>query len=107
VYEERYGRGLTGGKEFAAPNPPYGVTLWYSLRQRSAPVRVVISDPVGRVMADLKGSRAAGLHKVQWNLRGAAGLDLFQGARPVPAGDYVARLFVGERLVMARKVRVE
>jgi photosystem II stability/assembly factor-like uncharacterized protein len=108
AYEERYGRGLAGGKEFTAPNPPYGATLWYSLRQRSAaPVRVVISDPLGRVMADFKGSRAAGLHKVQWNLRGAAGLDLLKGARPVPAGDYVARLFLGERLVMARKVRVE
>jgi hypothetical protein len=82
--------------------------LWYCLRQKSAaPVRVVISDPLGRVMADLRGRREAGLHNVQWNLRGAAGLDLLKGARPVPPGDYVARLLLGERPVMARKVRVE
>jgi hypothetical protein len=30
-----------------------------------------------------------------------------KGARPVPPGDYVARLFLGEQPVMARKVRVE
>jgi photosystem II stability/assembly factor-like uncharacterized protein len=108
TYEVRSGSELTGGRCYVAANPPYGAPIWYHLREKSAqPVRVQITDPLGRVMAELKGSAEAGLHTVQWNLRGGAGFDLLQGARPVPAGDYVARLLVGEQVVGSRKVRVE
>ncbi len=107
AYEVRAGRGLAGGKNYAAPNPPYGATLWYSLRERAgAPVRVVIADAGGRALVELPGSREAGLHAVQWNLRGA-GLDPARAARLVPHGDYVARLFVAGQMMMARKFRVE
>ncbi len=107
AYEVRAGRGLAGGKNYAAPNPPYGATLWYSLRERAgAPVRVVIADAGGRALVELPGSREAGLHAVQWNLRGA-GLDPARAARLVPPGDYVARLFVAGQMMMARKFRVE
>jgi photosystem II stability/assembly factor-like uncharacterized protein len=108
AYEPRDGRELVGGKNYVAANPPYGAAVWYHLREKSSRlVKVVITDPLGRVMADLTGSPLAGLHPVYWTLRGGAGIDLLRGARLVPAGDYVARLMIGERAVMSRKVRVE
>ncbi len=108
AFEVRYGRGLTGGKIYAAPNPPYGATLWYSLKEKTAaPVRVVILDVLGRTLAEMPGSSEAGLRAVQWNLRGGAGVDLSRGARLVPPGDYAARLYVAGQLIAARKFRVE
>jgi photosystem II stability/assembly factor-like uncharacterized protein len=108
LYEPRNGSGLTGGKNYTAPNPPYGATIWYALKEKaSAPVRVVIADALGRNLAELAGSPEAGLHAVQWNLRGGAGLDLTRGARLVGPGDYMARLYIAGQMMMARKFRVE
>jgi hypothetical protein len=72
----------------------------------SQPVRVVISDPLGRRIAEIPAEKAAGLHRAQWNLRGGAGIDL-RGAKLVPPGDYVVRLHVGDRMIASRKLRVE
>jgi hypothetical protein len=108
AYETRSGSELNGGRTYVAANPAYGAPVWYWLREKTAkPVHLQVTDPLGRVMADLKGSGEPGLHELVWNLRGGAGLDLLRGARPVPAGDYVARLLVGTQAVGSRKVRVE
>jgi photosystem II stability/assembly factor-like uncharacterized protein len=108
LYEPRYGRGLTGGKNYVTPNPPYGATIWYSLKEKTAaPVRVVIADAMGRSLAELQGSSEAGLHAVQWNLRGPAGLDPAPRGHLVGPGEYVARLYIAGQMMMARKFRVE
>jgi photosystem II stability/assembly factor-like uncharacterized protein len=107
AFEPVAGPGLVGGKNYAAPNPPPVAAIYYVLRDPAPqPVRVVVTDAVGRVLAEIAGTREAGLHRVQWNLRGGAGLDLVHGARLVPPGDYAARLYVGDRAVMARKFQV-
>jgi photosystem II stability/assembly factor-like uncharacterized protein len=105
--QEDQGRGLTGGRSYVAANPPFGAFIYYMLRQPSTrPVKVVITDALGRGLAEMVGGKEAGLHRVVWNLRGGAGIGL-QGARLVPPGDYVARLYVGDQPIMVRKVRVD
>jgi photosystem II stability/assembly factor-like uncharacterized protein len=107
VYEERFTRDLSGGKMYAAPNPPFGAGIWYWLKEPSSqPVRVTISDPLGRGIAEIAGDKSAGLHRAQWNLRGGAGVD-FRGAKLAPPGDYVVRLHVGDKMIAARKLRIE
>jgi photosystem II stability/assembly factor-like uncharacterized protein len=104
AFEARGAHGLTGGKRYVAPNPPYGAAIWYALKEKSPqPIRVQISDPLGRVVTELSGSAEPGLHRVQWDLTGKGFL---AKGESVPAGEYVARIKVGDR-VLSRKVRVE
>jgi photosystem II stability/assembly factor-like uncharacterized protein len=63
----------TGG-EFAAPNPPPGALVTYHLRDAvKGTVRVKVTDADGKVVREITGPAAAGVHRVNWNLRGAGG----------------------------------
>jgi photosystem II stability/assembly factor-like uncharacterized protein len=78
------------GRNFLAPNPPYGAVIYYALRERQpGKVRVVVSDAAGNEVAEVDGPGEPGLHRVVWDLARRQGLS---AGRPVPAGDYVARL---------------
>jgi photosystem II stability/assembly factor-like uncharacterized protein len=84
---------------FSTPNPPYGATVYYHLKDAATQdVVLTILDKDGKTLATLKGEPKAGLQKVVWNLRN--GEDL------VMPGEYTARLQIGER-TMTRTVRVE
>jgi photosystem II stability/assembly factor-like uncharacterized protein len=98
--------GLSGAKVYAAPNPPFGATLYYYLRTKAdGPVRLTIADARGRSVAELKGSPDAGLHRLVWPLR--ARPEGESGAGPLVApGEYVAELRAGGR-VLTRRFRVE
>jgi photosystem II stability/assembly factor-like uncharacterized protein len=63
-----------GDMRFLGQNPPVGVTLTYQLRTTADSVRLVIKDPAGATIRELKGDAvkgkdAAGMNLVQWNLR--------------------------------------
>jgi photosystem II stability/assembly factor-like uncharacterized protein len=108
LFEYRGGHGTGEGKNYRAPNPPFGAAIWYSLREKTAqPVRLQIADAAGRVLVDVAGQQGSGLHRLQWNLRGASGFDLERGARMVPPGEYAVRLLIGGQMRMAKKLRVE
>jgi photosystem II stability/assembly factor-like uncharacterized protein len=99
LYQSRGAHGPSGAKVFSAPNPPFGARVYYHLADASSgPVRLLVRDTRGGVVAELKGPAEAGLHRVVWPLRGAGGL--------VSPGEYVAELRQGER-VLSTRFRVE
>jgi photosystem II stability/assembly factor-like uncharacterized protein len=102
AYQTRGAHGLGQGKNYLAPNPPFGATVYFALKEKpTEPVVVTITDALGKTVAELKGTTDAGLQKVQWGLRAGGRQEGF-----VPAGDYVARLKVGDQ-TLQKKFRVE
>jgi hypothetical protein len=103
AYLPRSIHGLGRGQNFLAPNPPPGATIYYSLKEKPAePVRVSITDAMGKAVAELKGPADAGLQRLQWNLHASGGR---QDAM-VPAGDYVVRIRLGD-VTLRKKLRVD
>jgi hypothetical protein len=87
---------------YLAPNPPYGATLWYYLRDTPAQApKLTITDRMGRAVASLAAPAQPGLQRVVWDLRS----ETDPGA-PVAPGEYVARLQIGG-VTLERPVRVE
>jgi photosystem II stability/assembly factor-like uncharacterized protein len=105
VRAARPASGLTGGKMFAAPNPPAGAAIWYHLRDSVGEVTVHVADAAGAVVAELPADREAGLHRLNWDLRPPT-----RGgnrvAPPIKPGEYAVRLKVGEQWLV-RPLRVE
>ena len=60
-------RGLTN-RRFAGENPSNGAQFWYSLPSKAERVSLRIEDIEGRVVRELRGETAAGLHRVNWDL---------------------------------------
>jgi len=88
---------------YAAPNPPYGATICYYLKDAAKqPVTINLIDPKsGKTFASLKGEQGAGLQKVAWDLREVGG-----DKRLVAPGQYTVQLVVGEK-TLRTTVRVE
>jgi hypothetical protein len=75
---------------YSAPNPPYGATVYYHLKETATePVTIFVISRDGKTLATLQGEQQAGLHLVIWNLQVGEGL--------APVGDYTVRLQVGDR----------
>jgi hypothetical protein len=76
LFKTRYTYGATieelnGDMFFRAENPPFGTTITYYLRNKAgAEVSLVIKDEKDRIVRTLKGSGAAVVHHVQWDLKG-------------------------------------
>ncbi|HSJ23561.1 MAG TPA: hypothetical protein VK929_02680 [Longimicrobiales bacterium] len=70
--DRRSSRSVTGAKNWTGQSAPAGTAISYHLRQPAGgDVRIVITDLVsGEVFRELSGPGTAGLHRVQWNLRG-------------------------------------
>ncbi len=84
----------------AAPNP-FGAntTIQFTL-PREARVRLLITDPSGRVVRTIEDRwRAAGAHRVEWDGRTDRGT-------PAAAGIYLFVLHAGDRHEMGKLVRV-
>ncbi len=104
------GAAATGDREFAAPNPAYGVAITYFVRDtvaKGGEVSLAIYDSTGRKIRDLTANKNRGIHRVTWDLRGPAPYTvrsapgaIGQGrSREIPGafvlpGHYVARLTV-------------
>lgn len=95
--------GAPGSYPFAAPNPPFGAVIHYYLpKAQAGPVQLTVTDAAGKPVAQLKGTREAGLHRVIWDLQLPG-----TGTRPLAkAGDYTAQLKIGGQ-ELARKFKVE
>ena len=83
-----------------SPNPAGGqVTVRFTLPQ-SAEVSLAAYDVAGRELAELaRGRHEAGEHRVTWNFTDRKG-------RMVPAGYYLVKLRVGDRVLTQRGIRV-
>jgi hypothetical protein len=105
-YHTREPHGWSGARAFRAANPPMGATIWYHVRTNLQwPVQVTIADVSGAVVAALPETREAGLHRMSWDLHIAPRTESDE-PRPAPAGDYVARIKIGNQ-VLLKKFRVE
>jgi hypothetical protein len=102
AYRPRNLRSL-GSKNYVGENPPYGANVYYRLKDASKETPILtITDADGKTVAELKGGKEPGLHRLQWKLQQSpAGKGAFV-FRPVPAGEYTATLRVGERIVRRR-----
>jgi photosystem II stability/assembly factor-like uncharacterized protein len=91
---------LFGSKYIEVPNEPDALTITYFLRAAfEGGANVTITDIAGERVAQLKGPSAAGINRVQWNMRrgspspaegrggGGGGRGGFGGPL-MPAGDY-------------------
>jgi photosystem II stability/assembly factor-like uncharacterized protein len=105
LFQSHGSHSLDGGRTYAAPNPAGGATIYYFLKEKPlSPARLTIVDAVGNAVATLDVEQEAGLHRAVWNLRTSGGE--MRSAVPVKAGDYAARLEMGDK-VYTKKVRVE
>jgi hypothetical protein len=74
VYEE-LGYVIAAYGNFTTPNPPFGATLHYHLRdglaENNAKIMLMIEDAEGEPVRRITGPKTAGLHRVVWDLRHA------------------------------------
>ncbi len=81
----KYGTGveeINGDLYFRTPNPPYGTTITYSLRESAGrEVKLTVTDRAGKTVRSLTGPGTPGLHHVQWDLETDAAK-----AEPAPTG---------------------
>lgn len=104
------GRGAAaeGERTFSAPNPAFGSTLTYYIRDsvpKGQEVSLGIYDSAGKKIRDLTSNAKQGMHRITWDLRLAAA---YTAPRGTPAsrqprgsfvlpGRYTARLSIGGR----------
>ena len=83
------------------PNPATrDISLDYAL-PRAAEVSLAVFDLAGRRVIDLvRGWQPAGVHHARWDFRDASG-------RTAPAGQYLVKLRVADRVVTRRAIRLE
>jgi hypothetical protein len=94
-------------KVFAGQNPPYGATLYYYLRRPQAkPVRITITDSLGKKIRVLEGNKEAGLHRLTWDLSRIVWRAFTASHQLVAPGDYIAVLEAGGQ-VSRQKIKVE
>src|SRR5207248_1306306 len=61
AFQYRPSRGLGASKLYSAPNPDFGAAVYYYLKEKPAePVKVVIADPLGKVLVTLEGETKPG-----------------------------------------------
>ncbi|HXW76326.1 MAG TPA: hypothetical protein VEJ20_02860, partial [Candidatus Eremiobacteraceae bacterium] len=101
-YNERTDEELLPPTEYAAANPPYGVTITYYLQsqQKHAPV-IDIRDARGRTIRQITGPNDVGLNRLTWDFD-AQGATKWYGAAPdfvggddgptVPPGRYLIHM---------------
>jgi S1-C subfamily serine protease/photosystem II stability/assembly factor-like uncharacterized protein len=64
-------RGRTN-RRFVGQNPAPGAQIYYSLPVAAEKVTIKIVDISGETLREIPGAKDPGLHKVRWDLRGAA-----------------------------------
>lgn len=120
VYNRRDTYGAFGDQFFQAPNPPYGASITYYLREdQGDDVTLTVrrmaadSDEDGPVIRRLNGSGRPGMHQLIWDLsadeprpRELGGPTSRQELREVLPGTYVVSLEVGEE-ALRREILVE
>jgi len=86
-----------GDMVFRGENPAPGATIQYWLAREGDSVQVTVRDAAGRVVQELRPTRARGVNRITWNLRetdlplrGGGGDDDDEGPRATTPGPWVA-----------------
>lgn len=99
------GAGALGERSFSAPNPPYGSTLTYYVKDslpKGRALTLAIYDSIGKRIRDLTVNTKQGMHRATWDLRlgppyinpkATGNRGQLTGAFVLP-GRYVARLML-------------
>ncbi|HLE57129.1 MAG TPA: glycosyl hydrolase, partial [Rhodothermia bacterium] len=110
------GAGSLGERSYSAPNPPFGTTLTYYVKDslpKGRELTLAIYDSTGRRIRDLTVNSKPGMHRATWDLRLAPPYinTRAQGTRGQPTGPfvlpgrYVARLtLAGNDTLMSQSV---
>jgi len=112
---------VEGAKVWRGQKAPGGTAISYWLKTPAqGDVKIVISDVMGREVRSMEGPKDAGLQRVQWNLgfntpagrgggRGGGGGGGGRGGfvAPVPAGTYLVKLMIGDKVAGTKTVTVE
>jgi photosystem II stability/assembly factor-like uncharacterized protein len=129
AYNIRYTYGATieelnGDLFFRAENPPYGTTIYYTLRDPiPGGVLINISNPKNKVIRRIQAPGTPGLHAIQWDLESDAAkaakpavdpvtgdpvetLSEQQAKRRVEPGKYMVTLYAGAG-ILTRKLEVK
>jgi photosystem II stability/assembly factor-like uncharacterized protein len=99
---------LYGDRHVVTPNAPNGLIFEYYLKEPTTnQVTIAIADSAGATVRTQPGTAKAGLNRVALTGRPPGQFDgpADSSRRPLPPGDYVATLKVGER-TFTQKVRV-
>jgi hypothetical protein len=104
---------LLGDSHLFTPNEPDDVVIRYFLKAKAADkVKVIITDPYGKIIRELEGKGEAGLNTVIWDMRPKregerpAGFDFAGWRRRVDPGEYVVMLEVaGKKLTQKALIR--
>jgi photosystem II stability/assembly factor-like uncharacterized protein len=61
---------LLGDSHLFTPNEPNAVIIEYYLKDKAAgPVKITVSDPYGKPIAEIAGKGEAGMNRVSWSMR--------------------------------------
>jgi photosystem II stability/assembly factor-like uncharacterized protein len=66
------GAGALGERSFSAPNPPFGTTFTYYLKDsvpKGRELTLAIFDSAGKTIRDVTVNTKAGIHRATWDLR--------------------------------------
>jgi hypothetical protein len=107
------GAGALGDRSFGAPNPPYGTTLTYYVKDslpKGRTLTLAIYDSTGKKIRDLTANTKPGMHRATWDLRLRPPYinPRAQGNRGQPTGafvlpgKYAARLSLGNDTLMTQ-----
>ncbi len=115
IFNPYYHKGNLGHKFFVAPNPPFGAMISYYLKEEAkGNVKVTIEDSSGQKIAELPGTKEAGINRITWDLRyNIAATPVQEADRRFRArgpfvlpGEYTVKLAVAEQ-ELAQALEVE
>jgi len=100
------GAGSLGERSFSAPNPPFGSTLTYYIKDslpKGRSLTLAIYDSVGKKIRDLTVNTKPGMHRATWDLRLSPPYinPRAQGTRGQPTGAFVLPGKYTARLALA------
>lgn len=106
AFRFRGSRGGTGAKSYAAPNPPFGASIYYFLRaELSDPPEITILDKSGKVLLRQLAETKVGLHRLQWLLRTMEDNNGSEGPLAKP-GEYQVQLRAAGQ-ILTQKLQIE
>jgi photosystem II stability/assembly factor-like uncharacterized protein len=89
-------------RHLIAENPPFGAAIYYHLAKPAVEEpTVTVTNAEKHVVFKMKGPKEAGLHHLQWNLRG-----MEEDPPRVEPGEYTVTLKVGDQ-TLTKKLTVE
>ncbi|MEZ5978747.1 MAG: PDZ domain-containing protein [Planctomycetota bacterium] len=111
AWRSEVGHGASGTRRFVGENPSNGIDLVYSLARDANEIALRIEGLDGEAIVTLEAPKEAGVHRVEWNLRGpgrATSRGFMRFGAPVPTGTYRAVLEVdGESRTQPLEIRVD